>query len=86
MTEYSDDNPSQATAFWKKPIVLASAILAVGLGVGGFMTGDGLVPRRKFVGFFVDFWGFVACKFERAPSQGALPHAVVLAKKQNFEI
>ncbi len=46
MTEYSDDNPSQATAFWKRPIVLASAILAVGLGVGGFLTGDGLVRAK----------------------------------------
>jgi len=47
MTEYSDDTaPAQATAFWKKPLVLASAILAVGLGVGGFMTGDGLVRAK----------------------------------------
>ncbi len=46
MTQYSDDTPPQATAFWKKPIVLASAILAVGLGVGGFMTGDGLVRAK----------------------------------------
>ncbi len=40
MSEYSDDTPSQANAFWKKPMIPASAILAVGLGVGGFMTGD----------------------------------------------
>jgi len=46
MSEYSDDTPLQATAFWKRPIVLASAILAVGLGVGGFMTGDGLVRAK----------------------------------------
>lgn len=46
MSEYSDDTPSQATAFWKRPLVVASAILAVGLGVGGFMTGDGLVRAK----------------------------------------
>lgn len=46
MTEYSEDTAPQATAFWKKPVVLASAILAIGLGVGGFMTGDGLVRAK----------------------------------------
>ena len=46
MTDYSDDTPPHATAFWKKPVVLASAILALGLGVGGYLTGDGLVRAK----------------------------------------
>lgn len=46
MTDYTEDTVPQATAFWKKPVVLASAIIAVGLGVGGFMTGDGLVRAK----------------------------------------
>lgn len=46
MTDHSDDTASQATAFWKRPLVLASAILAVGLAVGGFLTGDGLVRAK----------------------------------------
>ncbi|MEL1249405.1 SIMPL domain-containing protein [Aurantiacibacter gilvus] len=46
MTDYTEDTAPQATAFWKRPLVLASAIIAVGLGVGGFMTGDGLVRAK----------------------------------------
>lgn len=47
MNAYSDDPaPSQAGAFWKRPLVAASAILAIGLGVGGFLTGDGLVRAK----------------------------------------
>ncbi len=46
MTEYTDETAAQATAFWNRPLVLASAILAVGLGVGGFLTGDGLVRAK----------------------------------------
>lgn len=46
MTDHTEETTPQATAFWKRPLVLASAILAVGLGVGGFMTGDGLVRAK----------------------------------------
>ncbi len=46
MTQYSEDTPPQANAFWKGPLVAAAAIVAIGLGVGGFMTGDGLVRAK----------------------------------------
>ena len=46
MTPYSEDTPPQANAFWKGPLVAAAAIVAIGLGVGGFLTGDGLVRAK----------------------------------------
>ncbi len=47
MTDYSDDTPpSQAGSFWKSPLVAAAAVIAIGLCVGGFMTGDGLVRAK----------------------------------------
>lgn len=46
MTQYSEDTPPQTNAFWKGPLVAAAAIVAIGLGVGGFMTGDGLVRAK----------------------------------------
>ena len=46
MTQYSEDTLPQANAFWKGPLVAAAAIVAIGLGVGGFMTGDGLVRAK----------------------------------------
>lgn len=46
MTDTSDISHRSETAFWKRPVVAASAVLAVGLAVGGFMTGDGLVRAK----------------------------------------
>lgn len=46
MTDTSDFHRSSETGFWKRPIVAAAAVLAIGLGVGGFMTGDGLVRAK----------------------------------------
>ncbi len=46
MTDTSDNHRGSETGFWKRPIVAASAVLSVGIGVGGFMTGDGLVRAK----------------------------------------
>jgi len=50
MTDVSEEEPSSATAFWLRPpaqaLLVSSAILAVGLIVGGYLLGDGLTRAR----------------------------------------
>ena len=50
MTDVSEEEPSSATAFWRRPpaqaLLVSSAILAVGLIVGGYLLGDGLTRAR----------------------------------------
>lgn len=50
MTDVSEVEPSSATAFWRRPpapaLLVSSAILAVGLVVGGYLLGDGLTRAR----------------------------------------
>lgn len=50
MTDVSEEEPSSATAFWRRPLAQAllvpSAILAAGLIVGGYLLGDGLTRAR----------------------------------------
>lgn len=50
MTDVSEEEPSSATAFWRRPpapaLLASSAILAVGLVVGGYLLGDGLTRAR----------------------------------------
>jgi hypothetical protein len=50
MTDVSEGEPSSATAFWRRPpapaLLVSSAILAVGLVVGGYLLGDGLTRAR----------------------------------------
>jgi hypothetical protein len=50
MTDVSEEEPSSATAFWHRPpaqaLLVSSAILAVGLIVGGYLLGDGLTRAR----------------------------------------
>jgi hypothetical protein len=51
MADDSDVEPPAATAFWRRPpaqtALAASAILAVGLIVGGYLLGDGLTRARE---------------------------------------
>lgn len=51
MPDSSQSDPASATAFWKQPIgktaLAASAILAAGLIVGGYLLGDGLTRARE---------------------------------------
>ena len=51
MPDSSQSEPASATAFWKQPIgntaLAASAILAAGLIVGGYLLGDGLTRARE---------------------------------------
>src|SRR5688500_16662476 len=50
MTDSSQEGPSSATAFWRRPeaktLLAASTILTVGLIVGGYLLGDGLTRAR----------------------------------------
>ena len=50
MSDVSPDEARSTTAFWRRPpaqtVLAASAILAVGLVVGGFLLGDGLTRAR----------------------------------------
>jgi len=50
MTDVSEEEPSSATAFWRRPpaqaLLVSSAILAAGLIVGGYLLGDGLTRAR----------------------------------------
>lgn len=51
MPNSSQSEPASATAFWRQPVaktaLTASAILAVGLIVGGYLLGDGLTRARE---------------------------------------
>lgn len=51
MSDPSQSEPASATAFWRQPVgktaLAASAILAVGLVVGGYLLGDGLTRARE---------------------------------------
>ena len=51
MRDVSHEDPSSATAFWRRPLgqaaIAASAILAVGLIAGGYLLGDGLTRARE---------------------------------------
>ncbi len=51
MSDPSQSEPASATAFWRQPLakttLAASAILAVGLVVGGYLLGDGLTRARE---------------------------------------
>ena len=50
MSDVSQDDPPSATAFWRRPqtqaLLAASAILAGGLILGGYLLGDGLTRAR----------------------------------------
>lgn len=50
MREDSEDTPSPATPFWRRPqtqaLLAASGILAVGMIAGGYLLGDGLTRAR----------------------------------------
>ena len=50
MTEDSQSDPTTATAFWKKPdskgMIVAAGVLSVGLIVGGYLLGDGLLRAK----------------------------------------
>ena len=50
MSDVSADPSHSATAFWRRPqaqaALAASAILALGLIVGGYLLGDGLTRAR----------------------------------------
>lgn len=50
MREDSEDTPSPATPFWRRPqtqaLLAASGILAIGIIAGGYLLGDGLTRAR----------------------------------------
>src|SRR5690606_4503061 len=51
MPDVNADAPTSATAFWRRPqakaLLAASAILARGMIVGGYLLGDGLTRARE---------------------------------------
>src|SRR5690606_2386973 len=51
MPDVNADDPTSATAFWRRPqvkaLLAASSILALGMVVGGYLLGDGLTRARE---------------------------------------